>query len=385
MLMDSNEPQQSAVGEPAGQQLKRARESHGLSLKDIADAQHLRVSVIQAIEDGNYHEIDSELFLKGYARAYAKHVGADADALIQLLDRELEPTRRERDLQEQENPLIDIERRRRKKRQLAKAFGVIIVLGAIALAGWKLVLEPRMEGDVAAVQGETASDDMAIGSAEAENAGAAASSAAGSVEGSAEGSGMESVPEASLEDVDASPAPDTEQGSAVVVGDTESSPDVQPGDMAEPLESAEATESLAMAYLSGGQGADPGMDDARNENSEANAGSDIPTGAVAVVEPVVEPDPVFEESAQPQSVAASTQLEMSFVSDCWVQVTDSSGARLVASLQRDGDRISVSGRAPLTVVIGAVDAVETVRFGGDPVNLSSFRVVNNRTEFSLTL
>jgi cytoskeleton protein RodZ len=76
---------------------------------------------------------------------------------------------------------------------------------------------------------------------------------------------------------------------------------------------------------------------------------------------------------------------MSFVADCWVQVTDSSGARLVASLQRAGDQIRVSGRAPFDVVIGAVDAVESVSFGGDSVDLERFRVVNNRTEFTLTL
>jgi cytoskeleton protein RodZ len=103
------------------------------------------------------------------------------------------------------------------------------------------------------------------------------------------------------------------------------------------------------------------------------------------VAPVVEPDPVFEESAQPESVAVSTELEMSFVSDCWVQITDASGARLVASLQRDGDQVSVSGRAPFSVVIGAVDAVGSVSFAGEPVDLSNFRVVNNRTDFTLTL
>jgi cytoskeleton protein RodZ len=76
---------------------------------------------------------------------------------------------------------------------------------------------------------------------------------------------------------------------------------------------------------------------------------------------------------------------MSFVSDCWVQVTDSSGARIVASLQRDGDQINVSGRAPFNVVIGAVDAVNGMSFGGEPVDLSDYRVVNNRTEFTLAL
>lgn len=381
--MDSNEPQQSAVGEPAGQQLKRARESHGLSLKDIADAQHLRVSVIQAIEDGNYNEIDSELFLKGYVRAYAKHVGADANALIESLDQELEPTRRERVLQEQENPLIDIERRRRKKRQLAKAFGVIIVLGAIALAAWKLILEPRMEGGIAVGPVQAESTDAPVRVKENDD------TAENSVSESGQVSGTESGPEADMTEADASPGAGAEQGSAIV-SNSEPSTDVQPRDSAEPLDNGGAMESPAVADVSGNaQGADSIVEDARSESAANSAGdnavSDMQANEAATAEPVVQPDPVFEESAQPQAVAASTRLEMSFVSDCWVQVTDSSGARLVASLQRNGDRINVSGRAPLDIVIGAVDAVDTVRFGGDPVNLSNFRVVNNRTEFTLTL
>jgi cytoskeleton protein RodZ len=106
--MDSEEAQHTAVGEPAGKQLRRAREKLGLSLKDVANAQHLRVSIIQSIEDAEYDQIDSELFLKGYVRAYAKQVGADADELIQTLNVELEPIRREREQLEQENPLVDI-------------------------------------------------------------------------------------------------------------------------------------------------------------------------------------------------------------------------------------------------------------------------------------
>ena len=76
---------------------------------------------------------------------------------------------------------------------------------------------------------------------------------------------------------------------------------------------------------------------------------------------------------------------MTFSDECWVQVTDSAGNRLVGSLQRDGDRINVSGRLPIDVVVGAVDAIESIRFDGQPIDLSGYRVVNNRAEFSLDI
>lgn len=47
--MATEENEQPATREPVGQQLQKAREQAGLSVNDVASAQHLRPSVIQAI------------------------------------------------------------------------------------------------------------------------------------------------------------------------------------------------------------------------------------------------------------------------------------------------------------------------------------------------
>src|SRR5690554_7682214 len=108
------------TAEPVGEQLRRERERLGLSVSAIADEQHLRRSVIQAIENGDYSKIDSELFLKGYVRAYARQVGLDGDSVIADLNRELEPARQQKELEHQASPLVSIERKKRRKRQVAK-------------------------------------------------------------------------------------------------------------------------------------------------------------------------------------------------------------------------------------------------------------------------
>lgn len=134
--MTSDDNQQTATNETVGQQLKQAREKHGLSISQIADAQHLRNCIIQAIENGDYSQIDSELFLKGYVRAYAAQVGLDSNAMIVDLDRELEPGRLQKARELEANPLVDIERRRRKKRRVAKSFllvAVIVLIGAFVV------------------------------------------------------------------------------------------------------------------------------------------------------------------------------------------------------------------------------------------------------------
>src|SRR5690554_3881501 len=77
----------------AGERLRKAREAAGLTVAEVAERQHLRPAVIKAIESGDYRQIDSELFLKGYVRTYAGQVGLDPDSVIRQLDRELEPIR----------------------------------------------------------------------------------------------------------------------------------------------------------------------------------------------------------------------------------------------------------------------------------------------------
>jgi len=134
--MTSDDTQQTVANEAVGQQLKQAREKQGLSVSQVADAQHLRSCIIQAIENADYGQIDSELFLKGYVRAYAKQVGLDGDAIILELNRELEPARLQKERELEANPLVDIERRRRKKRRVAKLLllvAAIVIIGALVV------------------------------------------------------------------------------------------------------------------------------------------------------------------------------------------------------------------------------------------------------------
>ena len=148
--MDSDDAQQpSGLSEPTGQLLKRAREQKGLSISAVADAQHLRPAVIQAIEDGHYEQIDSELFLKGYVRTYARQVDLDPDAVIATLDEELEPLRQRKEQAEEANPLIDIERRRRRKRRVAKLLLLLLVIAVIAF------LALRFMGELGGIAGGT--------------------------------------------------------------------------------------------------------------------------------------------------------------------------------------------------------------------------------------
>ena len=352
--MDSDDTQQPAVSDSVGQQLRRAREQKGLSVSAVADAQHLRPAVIHAIEDGNYRQIDSELFLKGYVRTYARQVDLNPDAVIASLDKELEPLRQEKAQAEELNPLVDIERRRRQKRRMAKLLFFLLVIAIAVFIGLRFL------DNTALTQAPEESDSSEPASEVADPA----ESVPESTDASSIRTSIEEDPgPTEMAPMDEEPVT---EGPATIEGDASASVTGGEGDV--PLVTAsESTEA-------GGAAQEP-VAPARSDDSDETT---VPVVTSA-------PEPAFEESAQPAAAVGSARLEMTFSDECWVQVTDSAGNRLVGALQRDGDRIEVSGRVPIEVIVGAVDAIDSIRFDGEPVNMSGFRVVNNRAEFTLDI
>lgn len=331
--MTGDEQLKNTSAEPVGQQLRRAREKAGLSQAAVADQQHLRVSVIQAIESGDYSKIDTELFLKGYVRAYARQVGLEADSVIRDLDAELEPRRQAREQALQSSPLVNIERRRRQKRQAAK---LILLLVTAALIGFLAFtyLSSKDSGLPATPQPETGHPDATEAPAGFQPDTSATASLAEGEEGD------DPIPE--------SPGPG--EGTLVEEGPT------GPGEGT----AVEADTRIADA---------PALDNLAVDNGSADV--------AAVTEPVV------EQAAVASEPPAAARLQMTFSDDCWIQVTDSAGNRLASGLRTRGNQLDVSGDAPLRVVIGAMSAVETIQFRGEPLDTGRLSVVNNRAEFIL--
>ena len=339
----SSDEQPKTAAEPVGQQLRRARERQGLSFSAIADQQHLRSSVIEAIEDGDFSKVDTELFLKGYVRAYAQHVGLNADAIIRDLDAELEPLRKERERQHDSDPLVDIERKKSRKRRVARAVVVILILVVIGFAVSAYLADgsrrlPGFGND----QGPETSENVP----EAE---------AGSVEPPIQDA--QPPVDATTEAPDALLSPDSQAGTPETDGSEV---------MVSPVE------------------------------IEAGAATRVPSDSPVEVAEVIEPESpemtvteteqetVTEPASAADEIARSNALlRMTFNDDCWVQVTDAEGNRLASSLRTKGDVLEVSGEAPLSIVVGAVSALDALEFQGEAVDLNSIRTVNNRAEFTL--
>jgi cytoskeleton protein RodZ len=370
---NAQQPSQGMVGE----QLRKARERAGLTVSDIAHSQHLRPAIIQAIENGDYRQIDSELFLKGYIRAYASQVSLVADPLITQLNKELEPLRREREQAQATNPLQDIERKKARKKRTARIVLILILVGILGYGAVR-ILDSRYGGSVpwadqpnaAGDQPETEDDvpaaiESTVPEPEAEPA--ASSETTGDDTRSQEPELNETASDIEPE-VD--PAPAVAQPPLQPVPPYEGDPPM--AEVAPEVETVEAAEPTVDSPLPAGSSA-TGIEQ-----------SDVPGPLSEPVstEQVAEPDVAEPDVAEP---GRDVSFFASFSAACWVQVTNADGRTIISSLYREGDTLELEAEPPLRVVLGAANAVSRLEFSGEIIDLSAYRIVNNRVEFTLDI
>jgi cytoskeleton protein RodZ len=65
-----------------GEQLRQARESHNISLQEIASATKISSRALQALESEQFSQLPGGIFNKGFVRAYARYVGLDEEKMV---------------------------------------------------------------------------------------------------------------------------------------------------------------------------------------------------------------------------------------------------------------------------------------------------------------
>lgn len=93
-------------------------------------------------------------------------------------------------------------------------------------------------------------------------------------------------------------------------------------------------------------------------------------GAPEAVSEVSEVAPAEVETVTPQAVSG---LVITFRDNCWVQVSTPGGRVLHSGQMNEGQSLTIAEQGPLDLVIGAADAVSTIEFNGQPVELSANR------------
>jgi len=124
---------------------------------------------------------------------------------------------------------------------------------------------------------------------------------------------------------------------------------------------------VPVARSSGDRATEPATQPRAGESAEAGADA-APTAAATQAPPTDTTDSdVAEEVADPAGADATyrptpgapqVSVTLAYGGDCWTEVTDASGNRLFYSLGQEGRSVTVSGDAPLRIILGDADAVD---------------------------
>ena len=101
-----------------------------------------------------------------------------------------------------------------------------------------------------------------------------------------------------------------------------------------------------------------------SEPEPVSGAEEFPARETAVASsalPVNNPEPLFEEA----SLMAQIRIELSYSGDCWTEVSDASGRRLLYDLGTAGRVVALSGDEPLHVVLGYSENVSITVDGLD--------------------
>lgn len=69
-----------------GKKLRETREAQNLTLEQVADATHIRLHFLEAMESGRFNALPSQLQVKGFLRSYGSFLGLNPDSLIEAVD-----------------------------------------------------------------------------------------------------------------------------------------------------------------------------------------------------------------------------------------------------------------------------------------------------------
>lgn len=75
-----------------GEQLRAERERQKLTIHEVADATNIKTDHVRALEDSNWKAFAAPVYIRGFARTYARHLKLDSTALVVALEAELGQT-----------------------------------------------------------------------------------------------------------------------------------------------------------------------------------------------------------------------------------------------------------------------------------------------------
>ncbi len=307
-----------------GAQLAQARVAHGLTVEGVAQQLKFAPRQIEALEADRYEQLPGIAVVRGMVRGYARLVGMDAAPLLEAL-RDMVPAPDANQIvarYREPVPFSDVSKR-------SNVVYVVFTLAVLAVAALVLVQwrqeRPESEARMTFVAPANESERTAVASAS-----------------------------------QALPVPP-------VIEAPSQTPDAASPDSDAPAPAAMPTEE---PRLEAGV-ASPAPAQTPNESVAAEK----PAETLATAVQTAPAEAANGAAAQPPSTSAPVPGQQSVRLECaeeaWVEIRDADGRLLHAQLNAAGSSVEVTGKAPLSFVIGNAQSV-SMSVDGRSVDLAPF-------------
>ena len=300
-----------------GETLRQARESNGWSLEEVALKLNLTTTSLGNLENGAFDKLPGHTFARGYIRAYAKLLGTDQAILVQQFDQFTGTDSQGSNV----HGLVRIEEPVRVSHTILRIVSLLLLIAVIGggFIWWQDQTSLRSKDLIS-----NALEHVEVESAD---------------------------------------------------GTTQIHPLDEPEDQA--VAQGEAAAGTNLDLQAGQAPVEAGTESAPAVVAPAPAASPTPAPVTAAQVPAAPaPAPVAPTVAAPvaqapASVAGDGRLQITYVADCWTQVTDGNGKVLFSALKRKGDTLDQVGKPPLTLRLGFARGVQ-VAYNGQPVDVAPF-------------
>lgn len=303
-----------------GESLRQAREIKGLSIAEVATQLNLTPQRLAQIESGAFDKLPGPTFARGYIRAYAKLLELDQNRLVMEFDQFTGTDATGSSV----HALGRIEEPVRYSQSILRLVSFLLLL---ALIGGGFFWWQDQGRPVASLA------DLGLEHVEVEGA-----------DGTTQVHSL---------------AEPEDQAVADVQGREPSSPLLLPVEPGQAPEDADAAEQPA-AEVAPESAAAPIVEAA---NAAPAAVAAEPVAAQAPAPAATAPAPA------PAVAAGQGVVNVQFTADCWTQVTDADGKVLLSALKRSGERIELTGKAPIKLHLGFARGAQ-VTYNGESVDVT---------------
>lgn len=307
-----------------GETLRKARESRGWTIAEVAAQLNLTSQRLSQVEQGAFDKLPGQTFARGYVRAYAKLLDLDQNRLVLEFDQFTGSDA----VSSSVHSLGRIEEPVNYSQRVLRmvSFVLLLALAGLSFFWWQEQAERRAE-DLAATSLEHVEVDGADGTTQIHPLDEPEDQAV----------------EAAQLDTQAELPLLTEEGAAL--------PEAAEGEAAVELAKPQPPQAPVEA-------------------------ASVPAAPAAPVAPATTA-PAVTEAVQPVATApllagaGEAVVSLTFIADCWTQLTDANGKVLFSALKRKGDSLQLAGKAPLELRLGYARGVQ-VSLNGNPVDVAPF-------------